>query len=98
MSIVHIDIHTVTHTCAASWEPHPIDTRRTIVLVVDGGPCRQPVTIRSGNTTTTVIACGRHLPRDRQCPACRITIIGRRYTTTHLGHHGRKHPTCGVAA
>jgi hypothetical protein len=94
MSIVHIHIHTLTHTCPASPEPHPIDTRRTIVLIVDGGPCRQPVTIRSGDTVA-VIACGRHLPRDRQCPACRTSVIVRGYTTTHLGHHGRRHLSCG---
>jgi hypothetical protein len=97
MTIVHVDIHTVTHTCAASWEPHPIDTRRTIVLVVDGGPCRRPVTIHSGETTATV-PCGRHEPAYRHCPACRITIIARHYTTTHLGHHGRQHPHHGTAA
>jgi hypothetical protein len=97
MTIVHIDIHTVTHTCPASRDPHPIDTRRTILLVVDGGPCRRPVTIRSGDTVA-VIACRRHLPREQQCPACRTSIIARSYTTTHLGHHGRHHPTCGTAA
>ena len=74
MTDVHVDIHRTVHTCPADPEPHPVDTRRTVVAVVDGGPCRHPIAIRSGDTTTTV-ACGRYEPAERQCPACRITVI-----------------------
>jgi hypothetical protein len=77
MTFVQIDVRQALHTCPADPEPHPYDTVRTIVAIVDGGPCRQPVTVRSGTTTAT-IACGRHEPRERQCPACRITVVERR--------------------
>ena len=98
MTFVHVDVHHFTHTCPLDPdEPHPYDTRRTIVAVVDGGPCRHPVTVHSGQTTSTV-ACGRHEPIGRQCPACRITVIERSVTVTFLGHHGPQHPHTGVAA
>ena len=104
MTFVHVDVHHDTHTCRAfPTGPHPYDTQRAIVAVVDGGPCRRPVTVRSGDTTA-VIACGRHLPHDRQCPACHITVIEQAITTTHLGHQGRdgqhhsQHPVSGTAA
>jgi hypothetical protein len=86
MTAYQVDVHHVTHTCPANQEPHPYDTRRIIVAVAPGGPCRFPVTIRSGDTTT-VIACGRHMPRERQCPACRITVIEHAVTVTHIGAH-----------
>ena len=38
--------------------------------VIPGGPCRTPVTIRCGDTTST-IPCYRHEPAARQCGACR---------------------------
>ena len=94
MTFVHVTIHHLTHTCAADREPHPYDTRRTVIAVVDGGPCRQPVTVRSGDTTAT-IACGRHVPRQRQCPACRVTVIERQITAEFMGHHGPQQPTTG---
>jgi ferric-dicitrate binding protein FerR (iron transport regulator) len=98
MTFVHVDVHHDTHTCPAMPdEPHPYDTRRTIVAVVDGGPCRQPVTVRSGDTTA-VIACGRHEPAYRRCPACRVTVIEHAVTFTHHGYQGPQHPTAGVAA
>ncbi len=98
MTFVHVDVHHDSHTCPAfPTEPHPYDTRRTIVAVVDGGPCRQPVTIRSGDTVST-IACGRHEPTYRQCPACRVTVIEHAVTFTHHGYQGPQHPTAGVAA
>ncbi|WP_433724593.1 hypothetical protein ACQP2Y_03695 [Actinoplanes sp. CA-051413] len=98
MTFVHVDVLHRTHTCPADPEPHPYDTWRRIVVIVDGGPCRKPVTIRSGNTTAT-IACGRHEPAARQCPACRVTVIEHSVTATFTGHHGPQHPTTtGIAA
>jgi hypothetical protein len=101
MTFVHIDIQQTTHTCPAYNEPHPIDVRRAIVVVVPGGPCQRPVTVRL-DTTSVVVACGRRLPTDRQCPACKITVIERNISTTHLGHHDRHRPqrptTSGIAA
>ena len=98
MTFVHVDIHQYTHTCPADPEPHAIDIRRRIVATLDGGPCRNPITVRSGDTVA-VIACGRHEPHDRQCPACQVTVIERSITTTHLGHHGPRHPfNTGIAA
>ena len=97
MTFIHVDIHQFTHTCPGNPEPHPVDIRRTIVAVLDGGPCRQPITVHSGGATA-VIACGRHESADRQCPACRVTVIERSITTTNLGHHGPQHPTTDTGA
>ena len=88
MTAYQVDVHHFTHTCPADPEPHPYDTRRTIVAVVVGGPCLGPVAVRSGDTIT-VIACGRHVPRDQQCRACRITVIEHAVTFTHTGPHTR---------
>jgi hypothetical protein len=92
-----VDVHHLTHTCPADSEPHPYDTRRIIIAVVPAGPCRRPVTIHSG-VTTAVIACGRHVPRDQRCPACRITVIEHQVTFTFTGHHGPQHPTTDTGA
>ncbi|MDO3683250.1 hypothetical protein [Micromonospora sp. C28ISP2-4] len=88
MTIYVVDIQHFTHTCPA-WpdEPHPYDTRRTIVDITPGGPCRTPVTIRCGQVTTT-IACHRHEPADRQCGACRLIVTTRRITEVFMGHYG----------
>jgi hypothetical protein len=91
MTAYQVDVHHDTHTCPADPEPHPYDTRRTIIAAAPGGPCRQPVTVRSGDTTTTV-ACRRHAPREQRCPACRITVIEHTVTFTHTGP---QHPTTG---
>jgi hypothetical protein len=80
MTFVHVDIHQQVHTCPADPQPHPIDTRRTIIAVLDGGPCRQPITLHTGDTTTTV-ACRRRLPADQHCPACRTIVIEHTITT-----------------
>ncbi|WP_439427774.1 hypothetical protein [Micromonospora sp. LA-10] len=88
MSIHTVDVVQLLHTCPAEPEPHPYDIRRTVVDVIDGGPCRNPVTTRCG-TTVTQIRCGRHEPTKRQCSACRVIVIER--TITNL------HPTAGVA-
>lgn len=81
MTIHVVDIQQVAHCCPVDPDGHPYLIRRTVFAVIDGGPCRTPVTIRCGNTTTTV-ACGRHEPADRQCPACRITVTEHTITTT----------------
>jgi hypothetical protein len=98
MTFIHVAIEQVTHTCPGDPQPHVIDRHRVIVAVVDGGPCRAPITIHCGDTVAT-ISCRRHEPAHRQCPACRITVIERTITTTHVGHHGpQQHPTTGIAA
>ncbi len=63
----------ILHRCPAWPEPHPYRVERTVLAVIPGGPCRSPVTIRVGNTTTTV-PCGEHEPSDRQCVNCRTVI------------------------
>ncbi|MGK5738507.1 hypothetical protein [Micromonospora sp. URMC 103] len=83
MTIHVVDIEQVTHTCPAHVEPHPFDTRRTVIHVIPGGPCRTPVTIRCGQTTTT-IACYRHEPADRQCGACRTIVTQHSITNRPL--------------
>jgi hypothetical protein len=97
MTAVQVDVHHVTHTCPADPESHPYDTRRTIVAIAPGGPCRRPVTIRSGDTTA-VIDCGRHVSREQRCPACPITVIEHAVTFTFTGHHGPQHSIIGNAA
>ncbi|PZG04309.1 hypothetical protein C1I95_33360 [Micromonospora craterilacus] len=89
MIIYLVDIEHVTHTCPAQPEPHPFDTRRTVIDTIPGGECRTPVTIRCGGTTVT-IPCYRHEPAKRQCGPCRIIVRERTITT-------RPH-TLGVAA
>jgi hypothetical protein len=76
MTIHLVDLELIAHACPAQDEPHPYDIRRTIVDTIDGGPCRTPVVIRCGDTTTQ-IPCGRHEPVDRQCPACRVIVTER---------------------
>lgn len=98
MTFVHVAIQQIMHTCPASPEPHAIDTRRVIVGLVLGGPCRQPIAVRVNNTAV-LVACGRRLPRDRRCPACRITVIERDIVTIDLGYQGPQRPTTsGTAA
>ena len=97
MTYVNVDITRTVHTCPADPQPHVVDTRRTIVAVVPGGPCRTPIRVRLNNITATV-ACGRRLPADRQCPACRITVIERHLTTINHGSTCPRHPTTGTAA
>ena len=88
MTIYLVDVEQVIHTCPGEPEPHPYDTRRVLVDVIPGGPCRAPVTIRCGEQTA-LIPCHRHEPAKRQCGACRV-IVTERTITNH-------HPT-GVAA
>ncbi len=82
MSIHTVDVVQLLHTCPADPEPHPYDIRRTVIDVIDGGPCRNPVTIRCGDTVTQ-IPCGRHEPSKRQCSACRVIVIERTITNLH---------------
>lgn len=97
MTYVHIDVHHLTHTCPADPEPHPYDTRRTVVATVPGGPCRHPATVRSGDTVA-LVACHRARPRPEQCPACLVTIVERSVTFTYMGHVGPQLPHDGTAA
>ncbi|SBT69201.1 hypothetical protein GA0070622_6321 [Micromonospora sediminicola] len=87
MSIHTVDVAQLVHTCPAEPEPHPYDIRRSVIDVIDGGPCRNPVTIRCGDTITQ-IRCGRHEPTHRQCSACRITVVERIITDTFVGYQG----------
>ncbi|WFE46356.1 hypothetical protein [Verrucosispora sp. WMMD1129] len=85
MTIHLVDLEHITHICPADPEPHPFDTRRTLVHITPGGPCRAPVTIRCGNVTAQ-IACHRHEPAKRQCGACRVIVRERTITTRpHTG-------------
>jgi hypothetical protein len=99
MTAVQIDVHHYTHTCPAEPDqPHPYDTRRTIVAIAPGGPCRQPAFIRSGDAFMAV-PCARRVPRAQQCPACRIITIEHAVTFTFMGHHGPQQSiTSGTAA
>ncbi|MEV6377276.1 hypothetical protein [Micromonospora musae] len=83
MTIHVVDVAHVTHTCPGQPEPHPYDTRRTVIDIIPGGPCRTPVTIRCGQVTTT-IPCHRHEPADRQCGACRNIVSQHTITTRHF--------------
>ncbi|WP_433494531.1 hypothetical protein ACQP26_29365 [Micromonospora sp. CA-248089] len=80
MTIHIIDIVQLVHTCPAEPGPHPYDIRRILVHVIPGGPCRAPVTIRSGGKTVQ-IPCRRHEPAKRQCGACRVIVTERTITT-----------------
>ena len=83
MTIHAVDIVHIVHTCPAHPEPHPYDTRRTVVDIVPGGPCRAPVTVRCGGQTVQ-IPCHRHEPATRQCGACRVIVTEHTITTRHL--------------
>jgi hypothetical protein len=80
-----VDLIQYTHTCPADPQPHVIEIRRTLVDVIDGGPCQTPITYRLDGTVHT-IPCGRRSRADDQCPACRIIVTQRRITTIHRGH------------
>jgi hypothetical protein len=83
-----VDVHHHLHTCPADpVEPHPFDSTQTIIAITPGGPCRTPVTIRSGNTTAT-IDCRLNHPAERQCGACRNTVWVHQTTITDHGYQG----------
>jgi hypothetical protein len=95
---IHIvDLVQYTHTCPADPHPHVVEIVRTLVDVIDGGPCRTPITYRLDGQIHT-IACGRGRMSDDQCPACRIVVTQRRLTTIDRGYEGPDTPTCGTAA
>jgi hypothetical protein len=85
VSIYAVAEHHTVHTCPADPQPHAIYIHRRIINVTPGRACHQPVTIRLG-TTTAVIPCWRHGPRERQCAACRTIITVVQVTITDLGH------------
>jgi hypothetical protein len=80
MTIHVVAIGQWAHRCPNFPDGHIYRTARTLLAVIDGGPCRTPVTIRCGDTSAT-IDCGRVYPADRQCPACRITVTEHTITT-----------------
>lgn len=88
--VITVDIHETRHTCPANHEPHWFMRQNTVVSVVDGGPCRTPVTIQVG-TRSAYVSCGRHEPQQRQCVACKTLLIVRNLTHADLGHHA----SCG---
>lgn len=51
---------------------HPWSTTRR-VLVADTEPCQRPIPVQA-NGQRRFIACGRRLPHDWQCRACRPAV------------------------
>ena len=93
MSIIAVTEHRTLHTCPGNLEPHAVSITRTVVHVTPGRECTNPVTIRIGNTTTTV-RCGQREPSDRQCAGCRTTVVTLAVTTTDLGYQDPSRDTC----
>jgi hypothetical protein len=87
VTIYAVAIDHRTHTCPADPEPHTYDTRRTVVHITPGGPCRRPVTIRCGATTAT-LPCGRNRPAGQHCVACRTIVVEHTITARYDGQHG----------
>jgi hypothetical protein len=87
VSIYTIEVHHLVHTCPGNPEPHPVPTWHRVLHVTPGGPCRMPVTVRCGDTTT-VIPCRRHEPSERQCANCRTIIRILKVTSRDLGYQG----------
>jgi hypothetical protein len=83
VTIYAVEVFHLIHTCPGNPEPHPVDTRRRIIHITPGGPCRNPITLGA-----TVIACGRHEPYARQCAACRTIVTVQKVTTRDLGYQG----------
>jgi hypothetical protein len=74
MTIYLVDVvDVVWHVCPANPDPHVVNSRQIVMAVTPGGACRNPITIRCGDTTA-VIDCGRHEPDERQCAACRTQV------------------------
>jgi hypothetical protein len=94
-----VDVHDYTHTCPGDPVPHIVDSRRTVVEYIPSGPCLHPVAVRSGARVVD-LPCGRVLPVERQCAACRPVVTVRTVTTTHLGPYVRTASTApsGYAA
>jgi hypothetical protein len=94
-----VDIVQYTHTCHADPASHVVDIHRTLIDVIDGGPCRTPTSYRLDGRIHT-IPCGRRVPSDDQCPACRIIVTQRTITSIHRGHQDSHpaSPDTGAAA
>jgi hypothetical protein len=99
MTVHVVDVHDVTHTCPASPHPHPIDSRRSLVHTIPGGPCQRPLTLPRGDGGSAVVACARRQPAEQQCDACRVTVHIRARTSEHAGAVpvGQSGPAVGLA-
>ncbi|NLT55539.1 MAG: hypothetical protein GXX79_13460 [Actinomycetales bacterium] len=66
---------------------HPIRwaTVRRIVAVEPGGYCHGPVPVYVQGRRVRFIDCGRRLPRDEQCPACRLIVTVQPAPTSEPG-------------
>jgi hypothetical protein len=84
VTVYAITEHHQLHTCPAEQERHSIDIQRRIVHTRPARACQHPVTIRVGDTVTTV-PCGRHEPALRQCGACRTLVTITQVTASDLG-------------
>jgi hypothetical protein len=87
MSIYAVEVFHLIHTCPGNHDPHPVDTRRRIVHVTPGGPCRTPIVFDNGVT----IPCVRREPYARQCVNCRTIIRILKVTSRDLGYQGPAH-------
>jgi hypothetical protein len=81
MSVYVVDVQHQMHTCPGNPKPHAWDTRRTVVEVIETGPClapvRQPVTDR-------LVDCKTVRRLHEQCDNCRTIVQVRNVTyTTH---------------
>ncbi|WP_188188920.1 hypothetical protein [Nonomuraea sp. SYSU D8015] len=63
----------ITETSAVGVTENPWSVTRRVVDQADGGPCLRPVEVKA-NGQRRLIACGRRLPADRQCDACRVRV------------------------
>jgi hypothetical protein len=62
----------VTETYADGVQDNPWSVVRD-VTAADSAPCHRPIEIKA-NGQRRLIACGRRLPSDRQCNACRVKV------------------------
>lgn len=60
----------VTETYADGVQDHPWSVTRHVTAADSGGPCQRPIEVKAKGQHR-LIACGRRLPADRQCDACR---------------------------
>ena len=91
MSVYVVDVHHQMHTCPGNRKPHPWDTRRTVVEVIETGPCLAPVTVPGSAAQVDCKTVRRH---HEQCDNCRITVQVRNITyTTHTTVRAASAPT-----
>ncbi|MEU7743223.1 hypothetical protein [Nonomuraea sp. NPDC049158] len=62
----------VTETYAKGVQDNPWSVDRR-VTATESAACLRPVEVKA-NGQRRLIACGRRLPADRQCDACRVRI------------------------